>query len=113
MGFEVELELLAARALLRRGVRRCACMWWIPRSGMPRVSARPFAVSRPVARQERIPGPRVAVMKVGFMWWVALSPLLGLLGRAGRRNVTISSCSSWGTRGKARSADWIRGGRLT
>ena len=103
----------AARALQRRGVRRCACMWWIPRRGMPRVSARPFAVSRPVERQARMPGPRVAEMKVGFMWRVGVLFSLGRPGRGGRVKVVEESCSSGWARGKARSADWIRGGRLT
>ena len=82
----------------RRGVRAWACMWLIARRGICQAVARPLAVSRPVARLERMPGPRVTETKSGLSLWIGgwfgstrvsvrpgaeeLSPLL--LGTSGR-----------------------------
>jgi len=55
------------RADTSRGVSACACIWWIPSRGTCHAVARPLAVSRPVERLERIPGPRVTEMKSGFL----------------------------------------------
>lgn len=57
---------LPERADTRRGVSACACMWLTPTRGIRHATARPFAVSSPVARLERIPGPRVTEMKSGL-----------------------------------------------
>ena len=82
-----------------RGVRAWACMWLTPSSGICQAVERPLAVSRPVARLERMPGPRVTETKSGLSLWIGvwlggvrvsvrpgfegLSPLLlGALGRA-------------------------------
>lgn len=56
----------SARAETRRGVKAWACMWFTPTRGIPHATARPLAVSMPVARQDNIPGPRVTDMKSGF-----------------------------------------------
>ena len=53
----------------RRGVRACACIWLTPSRGICHAIARPLAVSRPVDREERIPGPRVTEMKSGLRFW--------------------------------------------
>ena len=67
------------RADTRRGVNACACMWFTPKKGICHAAASPFAVSRPVEREERMPGPRVAVMKVGLSFWVVV-PLARRMG---------------------------------
>ena len=56
----------------RRGVRAWACMWLTARSGICQAVERPLAVSRPVARLERIPGPRVTEMKSGLSLWIGV-----------------------------------------
>ena len=58
---------LRSRASTSRGVRACACMWLTPTSGTCHAVASPLAVSMPVERFERIPGPRVTVTKSGFL----------------------------------------------
>lgn len=79
------------REKTRRGVRAWACMWWTARRGICQAVERPLAVSRPVARLERMPGPRVTEMKSGLSLRRAsvragsggLSPLVfGRFGRA-------------------------------
>ena len=51
---------------MRRGVRAWACMWWTPTRGICHATERPLAVSRPVERLERMPGPRVTETKSGL-----------------------------------------------
>ena len=96
----------------RRGVRAWACMWWTARRGICQAVERPLAVSRPVARLERMPGPRVTEMKSGLSLWIGgwlggsrvsaragsggLSPLLlGMLGRALMALLTRMARFSW------------------
>ena len=57
------------RAETRRGVSACACMWCTPTKGICQAIARPLAVSRPVKRLERMPGPRVTEMRSGLSFW--------------------------------------------
>ena len=57
---------LPERAETRRGVSACACMWLTPTRGICHATAKPFAVSNPVLRLERIPGPRVTEIMSGL-----------------------------------------------
>ena len=56
----------------RRGVSAWACTWLTPRRGICQAVERPLAVSRPVARLERMPGPRVTEMKFGLSLWIGV-----------------------------------------
>lgn len=78
-------ELLSS-AETNRGVKRWACIWCTPTRGICHATARPFAVSRPVERFERIPGPLVTDMKSGFLY--SINPLLS------RRRMAFSARSS-------------------
>ena len=42
-------------------------MWLTATRGICHATAKPFAVSRPVIKDARIPGPRVTVMKSGSL----------------------------------------------
>lgn len=61
-----------ARAETSLGVRAWACIWCTPTRGMFQATARPLAVSRPVKRFARMPGPRVTEMKSGI-WRYSIS----------------------------------------
>lgn len=63
---ELLLSFFRAKADTSRGVKRCACIWCTPTNGICHAAARPFPVSIPTERLERIPGPLVAEMKSGM-----------------------------------------------
>ena len=74
LGLRVGSVVKEESAETRRGVRAWACMWLTPRSGICQAVERPLAVSRPVARLERMPGPRVTETKSGLRLRIGLWP---------------------------------------
>ena len=110
-GLGVALVGREVSAETRRGVRAWACMWLTPRSGICQAVERPLAVSKPVAKLERMPGPRVTETKSGLSLWIGV--WLGELRVSVRLGTEGSSPLLLGTFGRALMALLIRRARFS
>lgn len=91
-------SLLLSSAETNRGVKRWACIWCTPTRGICHATDKPFAVSNPVERFERIPGPLVTDMKSGFLRTRAPSSL------PARRRIVFPASSFSSGEGRLRKA---------